>query len=132
MIERFQRTHRMFLVGMIAVGFAVAISSFGVVRAEHAKPNSSVSYSCHIGTACIEGSSTGSGTWAVYGTGTKDDGVRGVTSTSSGGNGVSGLATGSSTSSNGVYGESAKGIGVYGTSTTSYGVEGVASASDGV
>jgi len=117
MIQRWYRTNRVFLVGLIAVGFAVAISSFGVVRAEHAKPNSSVSYSCNTGSACVEGSSTGTGTWGVYGVGSKDDGVRGVTTTSSGGNGVTGMATGSSTSGSGVYGKALHGDGVYGSSS---------------
>jgi hypothetical protein len=118
--------------GMIAVGLAVGFSSLSIVRAERVNPNTSVSYSCKTGAACVEGSSTGSGTWGVYGVGTKDDGVRGVTSTASGGNGVSGLATGSSKSSNGIYGKSTNAAGIYGISTHSWGVEGVSSAGGGV
>jgi hypothetical protein len=132
MIQHPHRSSRVLSVGAIGVGFAVAIASFGVVRAEHAKPNTSVSYSCSTGMACVEGSSTGSGTWGVYGVGTKDDGVRGVTTTSSGGNGVTGLATGASTSANGLYGKSTNGTGVYGTSVKGYGVEGIASSTGGV
>jgi hypothetical protein len=127
MIQRLY-SHRMFSVGMIAVGFAVAISSFGIVRAELAKPSGSVSYSCSTGKACVEGSSTGSGTLGVYGVGTKDDGVRGVTSGTS--NGVTGLATGSSTSASGVYGKSTKGIGVSGLSTSGAGVYGQSKSVD--
>jgi hypothetical protein len=126
--------NRTAVVGMIAVGMAIGLSSFSIVRAERAKPNTSVSYSCNTGNACVEGSSTGSGTWGVYGVGTKDDGVRGVTMTSSGGvglAGVAGFATGSSTSADGVYGISTNGDGVYGSSTNAYGVYGTSSNLNG-
>jgi hypothetical protein len=132
MIERSHQTHRFLSIGAIAVGFAVAVFSFGIVRAELVRLDSKVRYSCSSGTACVEGSSTGRGTWGLYGAGTKDDGVRGVTSTSSGGNGVSGLATGTSTTANGVYGEAKNGNGVYGASAAGVGVEGVGSSTVGV
>jgi hypothetical protein len=126
------RLSRVAPIGMIAIGVAVGISSFGIVRAERAKPNTSVSYSCNTGTACVEGSSTGSGTWGLYGVGTKDDGVRGVTMTASGGNGVTGFANGASTTASGVFGKSVKGFGVSGTSEYQTGVQGESTDGNGV
>jgi hypothetical protein len=75
----FTRPIRVTLVGVVAIGLAAGLSSLSIVRAERARPNTSVSYSCNTGSASVEGSSTRSGTWGVYGVGTKDDGVRGVT-----------------------------------------------------
>ena len=124
--------NRTAVVGAIAVGMAIALSSFSIVRAERAKSNGSVSYSCNTGSACVEGNSTGKGTWGIYGVGTKDDGVRGVTMTAKGGNGVTGVATGSSTTASGVYGNSKSGNGVYGRSTNAYGVYGTSTNVDGV
>jgi hypothetical protein len=107
---------------------AIAISSFSIVRAEHAKPATSVIYNCSSGTACLEGnasgsainglygSSTGKGTHGVYGT-SNWAGVTGYTSSTNGGSGVSGVSTGTSGSANGVYGKSSNGDGVYGTSS---------------
>jgi hypothetical protein len=94
------------VAGALAVGAAIAVSSFGIVRAEHVKPAGSVTYSCSSGTACIEGSSTGNKTWAVYGTSTGADGVHGAISSTNGNSGVAGISTGSSGSGRGVYGRS--------------------------
>jgi hypothetical protein len=47
------------VVGMVAVGAIVAISSFGIVRAEHATPNSSHIFRCSSGITCLAGVSTG-------------------------------------------------------------------------
>jgi hypothetical protein len=115
------------VAGSLAAGFAIAVSSFGVVQASRAIGASSVTYSCSSGTACITAKSTGSGTWAVYGTGSSADGVHGVTASTNGQSGVSGIATGTSGSAHGVYGRSANGVGVYGTTSAllSYGVEGI-------
>jgi hypothetical protein len=62
-----RRPRRVAAVGMIAVGVAVAISSVSIVRAERANPDKHKTYSCSSGTACLEGSCTGSSTWGVYG-----------------------------------------------------------------
>jgi hypothetical protein len=118
-------------VGMIAFGVAVAISSVSIVRAEHANPDKSKTYTCSSGTACVEGSSAGSGTWGVYGLGASADGVHGVTSSTTGNSGTSGISTGTSGSAHGVYGRSSNGQGVYGTSSSSNGVEGHSTASGG-
>jgi len=124
MTQRLHRAHRIFSIAMIAVGFTIAISSLSVVRAEHAKPDKSKKYSCSGGTACVEGDSTGSSTYGVYGVGSAADGVRGVTTSSGGGNGVIGLAEGTSTTANGVYGGSTNANGVNGVSTNADGVYG--------
>jgi hypothetical protein len=120
---------------IIAVGLAVAVSSFGIVRAEHASPDTSKTFACTSGTACVEGnasgnamdgvdgSSTGSGTHGVYGTGNWA-GVAGYTSSTNGGSGVAGISTSASGSANGVYGNSANGPGVYGTSSAADGIMG--------
>ncbi|MGC1381731.1 MAG: hypothetical protein WA814_11995 [Candidatus Baltobacteraceae bacterium] len=118
-------------VGMIAVGVAVAISSASIARAEHANPDKSKTYNCSSGTACVEGSSTGSSTWGVYGTSASADGVHGVSSTTNGNSGTSGISTATTGSGHGVYGRSSNGQGVYGTSSSDNGVEGHSSASGG-
>jgi len=114
----------------IALGLVVAVSCVGVVRAERAKPAGSIDKSCSSGTACVEGDSSGSTTWGVYGIGSSYDGVHGVTSTTSGNSAVAGISQGTTGDGNGVYGRSSNGPGVYGTSTSSYGVYGVSSASN--
>ena len=121
-----QSTHqpRVAVVGMIAVGMALAISSFSIVRAEHVNPDKSKTYTCSSGTACIQGKSSGSSTWGVYGVGAIADGVHGVTSSTNGNSGTSGISTGMSGSAHGVYGRSSNGQGVYGTSSSDNGVEG--------
>jgi hypothetical protein len=109
---------------MVAVGMAIAVSSLGIVRAEHVTPDKSKTYKCSSGTACVEGNSTGSNTWGVYGVGATADGVHGVTSTINGNSGTSGISTGTSGQGHGVYGRSSNGQGVYGTSSSNNGVEG--------
>jgi hypothetical protein len=98
------------------------------VRAEHAKPNASKNYTCNTRVACVEGNSTGSSTWGVYGTSTIADGVHGVTA-GPGSSGVSGISTGTTGTAHGVYGKSSNGQGVYGSSSTNNGIEGHSSAS---
>lgn len=115
---------------MIALGAIVAVSSFSVVRAERVKPAGSVSYSCSSGTACVEGNSSGSSTWGVYGVATSADGLHGVTSSTNGNSGASGISTGSSGSAHGVYGRSSNGQGIYGTSSSDNGIEGHSTATD--
>jgi len=122
--------NRIAVAGTVTVGLAIAMSSFSVVRAEHAKPNGSKNYSCSTRTACVEGNSTGSATWGVYGNATIADGVHGVTA-GAGSSGVSGISTGTTGTAHGVYGKSSNGQGVYGTSASSNGVEGHSTLWDG-
>src|SRR5580700_5792835 len=103
---------------------AIAVSSLGIVRAERVMPDKSKTYKCSSGTACVEGKSSGSSTWGVYGVGAIADGVHGVTSTINGNSGTSGISTGTSGQGHGVYGRSSNGQGVYGTSSSNNGVEG--------
>jgi hypothetical protein len=107
---------------MVAVGMAIAVSSFGIVRAEHVMPDKSKTYKCSSGTACVQGNSTGSSTWGVYGVGAIADGVHGVTSSINGNSGTSGTSTGTTGSAHGVYGRSSNGQGLYGTSSSNNGV----------
>jgi len=118
------RPNRVAIVGMIAVGMGLAVSSFSIVRAEHVNPDKSKTYTCSSGTACVEGKSSGSTSWGVYGVGAIADGVHGVTSSTNGNSGASGISTGTSGSAHGVYGRSSNGQGVYGTSSSDNGVEG--------
>jgi hypothetical protein len=128
---RFPQRPSRAIVGMIAVGVAVAISSVSIVGAERVNPDKSKTYTCSSGTACVEGSSAGSSTWGVYGVGTAADGVHGVTSSTNGNSGTSGISNGTSGSAHGVYGRSSNGQGVYGTSSSNNGVEGHSTASNG-
>jgi hypothetical protein len=112
------RPSRTAVAGALAIGAAIALSSSGIVRAERVKPAGSVTYSCSSGPACIEGSSTGSSTWAVYGTSTGADGVHGAISSTTGSSGVAGISTGTSGSGHGVYGRSTNGAGVYASAST--------------
>ena len=126
-----KRPSRVAAVGVIAVGVAVAISSISIVRAEHVNPDKSKTFHCSSGTACVEGNSTGSRTWGVYGLGATADGVHGVTNSTDGNSGTSGISTGTSGSAHGVYGRSSNGQGVYGTSSSNNGVEGHSTGSGG-
>ena len=49
------------------VGTATAISSFSMVRAEHATPDKSKTYTCSTGTACLEGNASGGSTLGILG-----------------------------------------------------------------
>lgn len=82
---------------MIALGFAVAFSSFAVVRAEHFSPDKKTKVSCNKSAPCFEGTNAGYGP-GIQGTG----GMAGV--------------FGQSDSAAGVYGYSPNGYGVYGNS----------------
>ena len=123
--------NRTAIAGALAVGAAVAVSSFTVVRAEHAKPDKSKVYSCSSGTACLEGNSTGASTTGLYGVATTDTAVLGTSAATNGNSGVAGISTSSSGSGHGVYGRSSNGQGVYGTSSSNNGVEGHSTASAG-
>jgi len=131
MIQSTFRASRIAVAGMVAVGVAIAVSSLGIVRAERVTPDKSKTYKCSSGTACVEGNSTGSSTWGVYGAGTTADGVHGVTNSTNGNSGTSGISNGTSGQGHGVYGRSSNGQGVYGTSSTNNGVEGHSSGNAG-
>jgi len=118
-------------VGAIAIGAPIAIASFSIVRAERENPEKSKTYNCSSGTACVEGSSTGSSTWGVYGVGTSSDGVHGITSATNGNSGASGISTATTGSAHGVYRRSSNGQGIYGTSSSNNGVEGHSTGSGG-
>jgi hypothetical protein len=116
MLQGSDRSKRLGLVATIAVGIAVAISSFTVVRAAHI--SSAELFSCSKGVACVEGNSSGGSTWGVYGSSTTDTGVHGTTASSKDSAGVSGKAEGTSGHAYGVYGVSSNGEGVYGTTAS--------------
>jgi hypothetical protein len=124
MFQPIFRPNRTAVVGAIAVGVAIATSSFSIVRAEHANPAGSVSYTCGSGKACVEGDSTGSTTGGVSGTAAKSDGVHGLTDATNGSAGVTGVSKSGLGSGYGVYGKSSNGQGVYGISSSGNGVEG--------
>jgi hypothetical protein len=102
--------------GALAVGMAIAVSSFSMVRAEHAKPDKSKTYTCSVGSACLEGNSTNIGTFGLYGVST-GTGVVGRTTSGSGNSGVAGINDGITGQGLGVYGSSSNGQGVYGVSS---------------
>ncbi len=113
------RLRSLVAASMIAVGATVALSAFGVVRAERARPNSSCSSSGY----CLVWKNTGSG-GGIQGQGSSGNGLEGTTSSTTGNSAVAGIATNSSGSAHGVYGRSSNGQGVYGTSSSGNGVEG--------
>ncbi len=91
-------------LGALAIGAAIAFSSFAVVRAEYDRPDSKKTYKCSTGTACLIGHSTGSAA-GVAGTSTSGYGVSGTSGaahlagvygdTTSSGVGVAGYSNGS-------------------------------------
>ena len=129
---------RVAVVAVLAVGAAIAFSSFGVVLAERAKPDKSAIYNCSSGTACVEGRATGRATYGVYGVSSAGDAVYGQTSngigmygnSSNGGPGVYGYSTAAKYP--GVEGKSTSSVGVGGTSSAKAGVEGTSSVNSGV
>lgn len=88
------KSKRAAVAGALALGVAVAASSVTIARAGHVFPDKSKTFTCSSGTACVEGNSSGSHTWGVYGAGAIGDGVHGVTSSTNGNSGTSGIATG--------------------------------------
>jgi len=119
MLRSSSRFSRVTIVGILAVGTAVALSSLGIVRAEHARPATTNGlFNCSVGTACVEGDSSGAKTWGAYGLSQSADGVHGVTSTTNGNSAVAGIANGTSGTGHGVYGRSSNGPGVFGVTTT--------------
>jgi hypothetical protein len=120
--------------GVIAIGAAVALSSFGIVRAQLANPDKADVYRCSSGTACVEAHSTGPSTYAVLGI-SPSDGVHGETRSESGKAGVTGFSRGISGIANGVFGKSSNGDGVVGAavhSKSGVGVVGFSEKGDGV
>jgi hypothetical protein len=113
------RLRSLIAVSTIAVGAIIALSAFGVVRAERARPNGSCSSSGY----CLVWQNTGAG-GGIEGQGTSGNGVEGTTSSTTGNSAVAGIASNLSGSAHGVYGRSSNGQGVYGKSTSANGVEG--------
>jgi hypothetical protein len=74
-----ENASRVGALSMIALGLAIAFSSFAVVRAEHASPENKVS--CNKSGPCIEGTNAGGGS-GIYGVGKSGCGVCGSSSTS--------------------------------------------------
>ncbi len=133
-MSSFSSKQKLTLIGMVAVGAAVAVSSFGIVRAERDDTGSNMVFNCHAGTACVEGHSTGLNTKAVFGF-SAGDGVDGLTRSVSGKAGVRGTSRGTAGSATGVIGSSSNGDGVAGFSTghkLDAGVRGFSNAGDGV
>jgi hypothetical protein len=94
---------RLSRVGVVST-IAIAISSLGIVRAEHVKPANSETFTCSSGTACLTGKATGSeGTGVEGASGATSGHAYGVEGTSSNGDGVYGVYTGSAPYYYGVY-----------------------------
>jgi hypothetical protein len=118
MFQSLPRRGRVGLAGALAVGVAVAISSFSTVRAD--RPSTGTkgkTYNCTTGAACVEGNSAGANTYGAYGISQASDGVHGLTSSTTGNSGVAGISNGTTGSGHGVYGRASNGPGVEGTSS---------------
>ncbi|MGA8383919.1 MAG: hypothetical protein WCE97_11330 [Candidatus Cybelea sp.] len=126
--------------GAIAVGVAVAISSFGVVRAAHYSPDKKkTTFSCSSGTACLAAESSGGNTYALYAQGVSANTVQAETSATNGDAAIAGISNATSGRAEGVYAASNNGDGVYGItngsgsgSTYYAGVYGLSSTAFGV
>jgi len=106
-------------VGIVAIGATIALSSFGVVRAEHAQ----TSGSCSSSGYCLSWDNTSSG-GGIEGQASSGNGLYGTTSSTNGNSAVAGVATNSNGTAHGVYGRSSNGQGVLGKSSSNNGVEG--------
>ncbi len=115
MIRPLSRRHGAVL-GVIVVGAAVAVSSFGVVRAERAHPADRGIFLCNSGIACVDARSTAHATLGVLGV-SSGEGIEGVTFTAAGKAGVRGASRGTTGLGYGVIGTSVNGDGVVGFST---------------
>jgi hypothetical protein len=101
--------------GAIAVGIAVAISSFGVVRAAHVSPDKKkTTFSCSSGTACLTAESSGGSTYALYAQGVSANTIQAETSATNGDSALAGISNATSGRAEGVYAASNNGDGVYG------------------
>jgi hypothetical protein len=120
-------------LGVIAVGVALAVSSFGVVRADRAHPDGHGSFLCSTGIACVDARSTAHGTLGVLGI-SSGEGIEGVTFTGSGKAGVRGASRGTTGLGYGVIGTSVNGAGVAGLSHSKHsaGVLGRSEKGDGM
>jgi hypothetical protein len=105
-----------FTASALAVGTAIAISSFTIVRAEHANPAKSKSFNCSTGTACLAGHASGGSTLGILGT-SGAIAIEGLTNAANGDSAIAGVQLASAGGGAGVYGSSAAGPGVYGIST---------------
>ncbi len=76
------------VVGVAVVAAAIAISSFGIVRAERANPDNGQIFRCMTGQACVQGLSTGHA-GGVYGRSPVYEGVVGVSRSNTGVHGFS-------------------------------------------
>jgi len=133
-MSSFSSKQKLTLLGTIAVGAAVAVSSFGIVRAQRDDTGSNTVFNCHAGNACVEGHSTGLDTKGVLGF-SAGDGVDGLTRSVSGKAGVRGISRGTAGLATGVIGSSSNGDGVAGFSTghaLDAGVRGSSNAGEGV
>jgi hypothetical protein len=104
-------------VSALAVGTAIAISSFTMVRAEHANPAKSRSFNCNTGTACLAGHASGGSTLGILGT-SGAIAVEGLTNATNGDSAIAGVQLASAGGGAGVYGSSAAGPGISGVSTS--------------
>lgn len=102
---------RVAALGTIAAGAVIAFSSFTVVRAD-VQQDGSKKFACSSGNACVQALSSGSYTYGVYATSTKQAAVN---ATSTVAQGVFGKSSGPAVSSDGITGiASGGGYGVYG------------------
>jgi hypothetical protein len=112
------------MASALAVGTAIAISSFSMVRAEHPQPAKGKSFNCSSGTACIAGHASGGSTLGVLGT-SGAIAIEGLTNATNGDSAIAGVQVASTGGGAGVYGSSNGGPGVTGVSL-SLGAAGVA------
>ena len=130
----FSSQQKLTLLGMVAVGAAIAVSSFGIVRADLPNTGSNMIFNCEAGTACVEGHSTGLNTKGLFGF-SPGYAVEGLTRSVAGKAGVYGVSHGTAGAANGVVGSSSNGDGVVGFSVghpLDAGVRGSSNAGDGV
>ena len=100
--------------GAIAVGVAVAISSFGVVRAAHVSPDKKkTTFSCSSGTACLTAESSGGSTYAMYAQGVSSNTIQAETSATNGVSAIAGISNATTGRAEGLYGASNNGDGLY-------------------
>ncbi|HEY6327291.1 MAG TPA: hypothetical protein VIW73_12345, partial [Candidatus Cybelea sp.] len=102
-MSSFSSQQKLTLLGVVAVGAAIAVSSFGIVRADLPNAGSNQIFNCKSGTACVEGHSTGLNTKGVFGF-SAGDGVDGLTRSVSGKAGVRGVSRGTVGTAIGVIG----------------------------
>jgi hypothetical protein len=69
-VHTVQRRRTTTIVSMISLGTVIALSSFSLVRAEHASPDkkSKNLFQCSTGQYCLSAQSTGASTFALYAT----------------------------------------------------------------